>query len=137
MALTTCSECGKSISDTATACPNCGYGLRQVTARNYNVRPSMLGGLKKNKREGIFLCIIGGIAIILGIPLIAAIVGIFVIIGGIILLGLGIGRVGGYYDTTCPHCGKKANITKSARSFKCPVCKKQSYPDGQYLRPVQ
>ncbi len=28
MALVKCPECGKEVSDTANACPNCGYGVK-------------------------------------------------------------------------------------------------------------
>ena len=30
MALITCPECGKEVSDKATACPNCGYPINTV-----------------------------------------------------------------------------------------------------------
>lgn len=37
MALIKCSECGKEISDKATACPNCGIPLRREDRGTYDV----------------------------------------------------------------------------------------------------
>lgn len=37
MALIKCSECGKEISDKATACPNCGMPLRREDRGTYDV----------------------------------------------------------------------------------------------------
>ncbi|MCI9577734.1 MAG: zinc-ribbon domain-containing protein [Oscillibacter sp.] len=34
MALITCPECGKEISDSAVACPNCGFGIAALKDRN-------------------------------------------------------------------------------------------------------
>lgn len=34
MALITCPECGKEVSDKATACPNCGYPINTVSNNN-------------------------------------------------------------------------------------------------------
>lgn len=34
MALITCPECGKQVSDSAISCPNCGYGIAALKDRN-------------------------------------------------------------------------------------------------------
>lgn len=35
MALITCPECGKDVSDSAVACPNCGFGIAALKERNF------------------------------------------------------------------------------------------------------
>lgn len=44
MALIKCSECGKEISSKATACPNCGYPIRQ-TKRKHLFKSILLVGI--------------------------------------------------------------------------------------------
>ena len=39
MALITCKECGKEISDTAKICPNCGYSQKKSVITQYNKMP--------------------------------------------------------------------------------------------------
>ena len=42
MALITCPECGKEISDTAKSCPECGYTNFQTPKRKNNIKASVI-----------------------------------------------------------------------------------------------
>lgn len=51
MALITCPECGKEISNKATACPNCGYPINlekfKIIITDYNTDISALAGINE------------------------------------------------------------------------------------------
>ena len=95
-----------------------------------------LGELKTDKKKGTVFLIIGGVTILISIPLIFVIVGIFTLIGGVIFLGVGIGQMGGYYEAVCPTCAKDFHLTKRAESIKCPKCKKRLVKTGDALQVV-
>ena len=61
MALIKCSECGKEISDQASACPNCGVPLPKPKKEKTK---SDTQGLSENK--GLFLAALVGLAAIIG-----------------------------------------------------------------------
>jgi hypothetical protein len=52
MSLTTCSDCGKTLSDAAAQCPNCGRPIRAVPVKQTGLA-QMTGG------ELVFLVLIG------------------------------------------------------------------------------
>jgi len=88
MALISCPECKKEVSDQATSCPQCGHPLRQITT-SYKGPPiecSHCGGkLKKAaeaKSEGA-----GCIIAILGLVLTPVLLGIPILIYGFHLMG--------------------------------------------------
>ena len=41
MALIDCGECGKSISDMASSCPNCGIDIQQVVQKPVQTKPTV------------------------------------------------------------------------------------------------
>jgi len=87
--LITCSECGKSVSDKATSCPNCGAPLRAI---------GLASGLSDQKRSvaivfAIFLGVVGGHNSYLGykkratLEFVLAVIGVFTFpLGGCVLL---------------------------------------------------
>lgn len=75
MALITCPECGKQVSDSAEACPNCGYPIRKKTkaaAAKRKTVPHKIKSAKPASSKKI-------IAIVAAIVVIAAAVGIFIV----------------------------------------------------------
>ena len=75
--LITCSECGKSVSDKAASCPNCGAPLRAI---------GLSSGLSDQKRSvavvfAIFLGVVGGHNSYLGYKKRAAIEFVLAVIG--------------------------------------------------------
>ena len=63
MALVSCPECGKEISDVARFCPHCGYAMREAAANQ--VKRTPLTERKPSRASGIFLCT-GGMVMVLG-----------------------------------------------------------------------
>ena len=55
MALIKCPECGKEISDQATACPNCGCPVKQSTTPISNPQTSPKAKKKKNMTFSILV----------------------------------------------------------------------------------
>ena len=136
MALISCPECGKQISETTSACPHCGYKF-SVSVADTHPTDTKLGEVEKKNGAGIVLVVIGVLMIIVGLPLIIIIpIGLIFIGFGVVLLCMGIAKLQGTRDAYCPHCGKPFHIQKNQTSFKCPVCRKKSYRDGDYLKPI-
>jgi uncharacterized protein YbaR (Trm112 family) len=102
MALITCPECKKEISDTAKSCPSCGYELKPSQKQlcpKCNIEPITI----KKKNSVSAGGIIGALLFILAIPVLFfnLFIGIVVIILAIVL-----GRRGEHIEMTCPKCKK-------------------------------
>ena len=63
MALVSCPECGKKISDAARSCPHCGYAIRESLTNQAKRTP--LTEKTSSRGYGIFLCA-GGMVMVLG-----------------------------------------------------------------------
>ena len=63
MALISCPECGKEISDAARSCPHCGYAIREAAVNQIKRTP--LTEKKPSRASGVFLCT-GGMVMVLG-----------------------------------------------------------------------
>ena len=140
MALITCLECSKEISDTAASCPSCGYVMKHVETspepQTEEKKPTQLAEAKKSRANGIMGVVVGSIVIIVGIPLITAIVGIFLIIGGFIFLAFGIKSLKGTRKGTCPFCKTAIAVDNKEPTYKCIHCKNRSRIDGDMLIPI-
>lgn len=67
MALIKCPECGRNVSDTANACPNCGFaisGIENIQELS-RIKEEELGDIKREKSKTAVICAI--IAIIFAI----------------------------------------------------------------------
>lgn len=142
MALISCPECGKQISETTPSCPHCGYQLStQVSMQSPAASvpaPTEIGALKQRIAGGTLEILFGIVIVLVSIPFIGVFgLGIFSMIAGIVLIGHGFMGVTGTHTVTCPHCGKTAELGRNTDSFKCPTCKKRSVRNGNHLDPVQ
>lgn len=104
MALTTCPECKKEISDKAKACPSCGYELnapQKQLCPKCNLEPIPI----KKKQSVSAGGILGALLFIIAIPLMFfnLLIGIVMIILALILGTVGRGE---YIEMTCPKCKK-------------------------------
>ncbi|MTQ98621.1 zinc-ribbon domain-containing protein [Pseudoflavonifractor sp. BIOML-A6] len=140
MALISCPECGKQISETTPSCPHCGYALSSAPAQPQAPvpTPTKIGDVQTNYGLGVTLIVIGIIGLIGSVIflIVFLILGIFALVGSVAILGVGIQKITGTQDVYCPHCGKLSQLGKTAQNFKCPVCKKLSVRDGEYLKPI-
>lgn len=135
MALITCPECGKEISDSAKSCPNCGYENLKADDKP-KPRRTELSEVQKNIGAGILYIIIGIIGLIGGIFLVSLIIGIFVIIGAIVMIGYGSSRLHGFQNGTCPYCQSKMEVRANTGTVKCSSCKKICKKSEKYLEEI-
>lgn len=130
MPLINCPECGKQISDSAAACPHCGYPLSSLPSIEVRSSPKStpLEEVKVNKPVGIFFLVLA----IVGIPFV--IIGlIFGVIGGIILLfgdfsfwAIALNNLQGTRKGVCPYCEGEIIVSDpDSPAMKCPHCKKR------------
>ncbi len=137
MALISCPECGKQISDSTPACPHCGY-LFSVNSAPAVPSPTKIGEISQNYAVGIAMTVLG--IFLLLVCLFAIIMfpllGIFIIWVPLVVLGIGVQKIGGTRSVCCPHCGKIADVGKNFETYKCSACKKRSVRQNDYLNPV-
>lgn len=133
MAMVTCPECGKEISDSASFCPHCGYLL----ALSKSSRSTELSEPKKNNALGIAYVVCGVAAVIFGIFTLAIIIGFFAIIGGGVFISLGIDQLKGVQSGSCPYCGNSASVRVRAKTYKCPHCNKISTKKEMSLEAIE
>ena len=104
MALITCPECKREISDTAKACQSCGFELnasKKQLCPKCNIEPIPI----KKKQSVSSGGIIGALLFIIALPLlfINLLIGVVVIILALIVGTVGRGE---YIEMTCPKCKK-------------------------------
>ncbi len=134
MALITCPECGKEISNTAESCPHCGYILKKDTQPR--TQSTSLNDKEANPVLGAIL-IAGGIFILIfGLIAFGFIFGIFVAIAAFVMIGLGISKISGSQQGQCPYCHNTVTVPAQAASFKCPYCKKISTKHSDSLERI-
>ena len=137
VALISCPECGKQISDSTPTCPHCGYRFSVDTSPVAPPSPTEIKPSKSNIPIGV-IEVLAGIAIILiSIPFIGVFgLGIFSMIAGVVLLGAGFSNIAGMHDVICPYCKSSGKIAKGAKNYKCNTKKKRSVREDAYLKPV-
>jgi uncharacterized membrane protein YvbJ len=79
MALISCSECGKQVSDKAASCPNCGAPISAVSPVSLNPQSHTYVTRTGAKWEGI-----GFVLIVIGLVMAIASQSVF---GGLLMLG--------------------------------------------------
>ncbi len=137
MALISCPECGKQISDSTPSCPHCGYQFSTI-GTSAVCSPTKIGDISMNYPVGIAMIVIG--VILLPVSFFGfflfLIPGIIALVVAIPLIALGISKISGTRSICCPHCGKPAEVGKNFESHKCYTCKKVSVREGDFLKPV-
>lgn len=130
MPLVNCPECGKQVSDAASACPHCGYPLSAPSPSEPRParRSTPLEEVRTNRGAGIALIVV----VLLGIPAIVVgflagiIPGIFLLFGDLLLFGAATNNLHGTRKGACPYCGGPITVTDlNASAMKCPQCKKR------------
>lgn len=121
--LMNCPDCGKEISKTAPACPNCG----KVFPNNTIQKRSIIESASVSEKAGVFSSgivvsvFVFFIGLILSFTGILAIVGIPMMIVAVIMPF----TAAGAKKANCPHCGSSVPILMSERAKTCPFCKKR------------
>ncbi len=142
MALITCPECNREVSDKAYSCPHCGYVLSEQTSSAtppvHQPRPTRIGAQRRNVVSGSIWSVIGMLLIGLGILSCFVIlpVGIVILVLGGIIYAKGTASSVGVHAVTCPYCGASGIMDSTAQSYKCRICSKKSVKKGEYLHPV-
>ena len=139
MALISCPECGKQISDTTPSCPHCGYAFSVSGAEmGIGPKPTKISETKKSLGVGLALTILGLFCTVVATfgTFLFLPIGILCFIPALALVGAGWQKITGTQEVYCPYCGKLGTLNKSAENYKCLVCKKRSVRDGEYLKPL-
>ena len=87
---------------------------------------SILSDVKYNRVLGIIYLFSGLLLTFFGFLTLTIIIGIFGIIGGFVLISFSFMNLSGYRDGKCPYCHNEIKVVASAKTFKCPRCKKIS-----------
>lgn len=136
MALITCPECNREISDTALSCPHCGYVMNPVSTAQ--TRRTPLSAVEPTFMTGV-LMIVGGIICGLGslvfllffLPL-----GIFGLIISLLILVSGFPMLPGVQKGACPYCGNEVTVSANCVTYKCPHCHKTSTKSEDSLETI-
>ncbi len=131
MALIECPECKKKVSDTAEACPNCGYPINPQPKNNNFTE---LGKVHQSKVFGAVVLILGIAFIILSIIKLGLPKAFLTICIAAFFIAVGLLNLIGYYVITCPYCNSKTSLLRIQKTHKCNTCKKISVVDGDHLR---
>lgn len=123
MALIRCPECNREISDTASACPNCGYNLENFY-KDFEVKSNPLTAPQRIGRTNTIIEIIGSVVLLaVGVATIGIGIGIVLIILGVVGFIATIGKDKKYQYGYCPYCGTNLRVVHGNKTFKCPACK--------------
>ena len=131
MALVSCPECGKEISDTARSCPHCGYSATEKPA-NQTRRTPLIDG--PSRAPGILFAAGGMVMILFGLLILP--LGFFPIIIGVAMMIFGMQRLSGTQTGRCPYCGNEVMIPINDRTCKCSHCHKISTKTGNFLETI-
>lgn len=101
------------------------------------VRRHELSAVSKNSALGTIWLIVGGMCILLGIPLVPIIIGVFIIMGGLLFVGMGMRNVTGTQAGACPYCDNPITVGAKDLTFKCPHCKKISTRKDEFLESIE
>jgi len=136
MALISCPECGKEISDVARACPHCGYAIRESLTNQAKRTPLIEKAPAYG--YGISLCV-GGMVMALGSLLFCIVLLPFGIVGLVISAMMILAGVDKFKDAqsgTCPYCGNSVTVPTNDLTCKCPHCRKTSTKKDGFLEAI-
>ena len=144
MALVKCPECGNQMSDTAEACPHCGYQTTLLLKSTFSIMltPTKTGEVVADRQTGGGM-VAGGIlvyilSLVIGpqmMPL-SILAGLAGLACATVLLYKGTQKIRGYRIVVCPHCRHTQKFDAKMRTLRCPNCYKQSYYENGYMKPV-
>lgn len=136
MALISCPECGKEISDAARSCPHCGYSIREVAANQ--VKRTPLTEKAPSHASGMFLCIFGMVMAFgsLLFCLFLLPLGVMGLVGSAMMILAGVDKFKDVQNGTCPYCGNSVTVPIKDLAFKCPHCHKTSTKKYNFLETI-
>lgn len=136
MALVSCPECGKEISDAARACPHCGYAIRESLTNQAKRTP--LVEKKPSRGYGMFLCV-GGMVMAFGGLLLCLLflpLGVVTLVVGAMMILASVQQFGDAQSGTCPYCGNPVTVPTKDVACKCPHCRKTSTKKDNFLETI-
>ena len=136
MALMSCPECGKEISDAARSCPHCGYAMRETAANQ--VKRTPLTEKKPLRASGIFLCV-GGMVMVLGSLLFLLFffpLGVIGLVISAMMILAGVEQFKDAQNGMCPYCGNAVTVPAKDLTCKCPHCHKTSTKKYNFLETI-
>ena len=136
MALISCPECGKEISDAARSCPHCGYAIREAAANQIKRTP--LTEKNPSRASGVFLCT-GGMVMVLGSLLLCVVllpVGVLGLVISAMMILAGVEQFKDAQSGVCPYCRNSVTVPTKDLTCKCPHCHKTSTKKDNFLETI-
>lgn len=126
MALIRCPECRKEVSDTAEACPHCGFKIEKQELLSFVPEKTILYNSKPTAKE----IIKSVVSIVLGLPLCVLGIGygFLPVLIGVIFIGAGVLFLFANKEGECPYCGQLLRLSRGDAlnhgiyAVKCPYC---------------
>lgn len=141
MARNICPVCHRDVWDHAYSCPHFGRATvgSQVKSGHLGPWPTKLGRLEKHNVAGFFALLGSTLLAGIGFAMMHAfpLPGIAMFLGGGYCFGKANEFALGVYNVTCPHCGRSGSMKAAAKTYRCPVCEKESVKADECLRPVK
>lgn len=136
MALISCPECGKEISDAARSCPHCGYSMREAPASQIKRTP--LTEKAPSRASGMFLCVFGMVMAFgsLLFCLFLLPLGVMGLVGSVMMILAGVEKFKDAQNGTCPYCGNPVTVPIKDLTCKCPHCHKTSTKKDNFLETI-
>lgn len=137
MALISCPECGKEISDAARSCPHCGYAIKEASANQ--VRRTPLTAKTPSLSSGVFLCI-GGMVMGFGSFLLCFAflpLGVIGLVVCFMMIYAGVKQFEDAQNGACPYCGNVVSVPTKDLTCKCPHCHKTSTKRDSFLETIE
>ena len=132
LALMSCPECSKEISDAAQACPHCGYAIREAATNQ--IKPEK----KPSRASGTFLCT-GGMVMVFGSLLLCVVllpVGVVGLVISAMMILAGVEQFKDAQNGVCPYCGNSVTVPLKDLTCKCPHCHKTSKKKDNFLETI-
>ncbi len=136
MALISCPECGKEISDAARSCPHCGYAIREAAANQIKRTP--LTEKTPSRGYGLFLCILGMVVTLGGLLfcLFFLPLGIIGLAVSAMMILAGVEQFKDAQNGVCPYCGNSVTVPTKDLTCKCTHCHKTSTKKDNFLETI-
>jgi ssDNA-binding Zn-finger/Zn-ribbon topoisomerase 1 len=149
MALMSCSECGKEISDTVDACPYCGYKMVSGHQKTEAHKTTPIGNSKRKVITGVVYALISALFIVFivlsisnqnnelqYIPYVMGRMWFIWCIGVLASAYYAVVNFVGWVEVRCPYCEKDEWIKRNAQNLKCRYCGNRSVRKGNILESV-
>jgi len=136
MALISCPECNRDVSDSAVSCPHCGFSLSTARKVVTQTRSSKVKKSNNFAVVGVLVVAIGLFMVYEGIFVMPAPLSWLLAAVGLFFMAVGSFVCVRKARVDCPYCSKENIIRNNASSMTCRFCKKTSVRENDEMKTV-